>query len=274
MVVYIDVLIILNLYINYFLIRSSALITRRDISAKRCLLAALLGALGALVILLPELPFWAVAAEKAAIGAAITFAAFGKQKPVDFAVSALFFLIVSFAFAGVMTALWTFAAPFGMVFENGVAYFNIPISAVAAFTGAAYFILKLARYCADRRLRCDRICTVKISANGGEITLRGLCDTGNEMCDIFSGNPVIICRYEKTAEIIPRNVIDYFSGEMSEEGVRLVPCKTISSETLLPIFKAERIVIDGKTAQAVVGVTKNELGSGIDCVFNPKIISI
>ena len=275
MTVYIDVLIILNLYINYFLIRSSTLVMRRSVSAKRCLFAAAVGALGSLVILLPELPFVIIALEKIALGALITFAAFGKQKPVDFAVCALFFLLVSFVYAGLMTALWTFCAPYGMVFGNGVAYFNIPLAAVAAFTAAAYFAVKLVRYFADKRLRCNKICTVTISANGSEIKLRGLCDTGNGLCDIFSGKPVIVCKYENIADIAPKNVLDFLDGKLDESGgLRIIPCRTVTSESLLPIFAAEKITIDGKTADALVGVTKKSLGSNVDCIFNPKTISI
>lgn len=275
MTVYIDVLVILNLFINYFLIRSSALVMRRGISAKRCLLAAAVGAVGSLVILLPELPFIVIALEKIAIGAVITFAAFGRQKPVDFAVCALFFLLISFVYAGLMTALWTFCAPYGMVFGNGVAYFNIPLAAIFAFTAAGYFAVRLVRFFADRRLKCAKICNVKITANGTEITLRGLCDTGNGLCDIFSGKPVIVCRYDKIAAITPESAGDFLNGILDESGeLRLIPCRTVTSETMLPIFKIEEITVDGKPADALIGVTKNNLGSDIDCIFDPKIISM
>lgn len=275
MTVYIDVLVILNLYINFLLIRSSALVMRRSVSAKRCLLAALVGAAGSLAILLPELPFIVIASEKLALGALITFAAFGRQKPADFAVCALFFLLVSFAYGGLMTALWTFCAPYGMVFGNGVAYFNIPLAAITAFTAAAYLAVRLVRYFADRRLRCDRICSVRITANGAEIRLRGLCDTGNGLCDVFSGKPVVVCRYESIAAITPKSARAFLDGELDESGgLRVIPCRTVTSESLMPIFAADMITVDGKPADALVGVTKNPIGADADCIFNPKIISI
>lgn len=273
MTVYIDVLIVLNLYINFFLVRSTALIIRRDCSAKRCLLAAAFGALGSLVILLPEMPFFVVALEKTILGGIMVFVAFGKQKPVDYAVSALFFLVVNFSFAGLMMALWTYLAPIGMVFTNGVAYFDIPIAAVAAFTAAAYFTVKLVRYFADKRLKCNKICSVKVTANGAEITLRGLSDTGNGLCDVITGQPVIICYADKVREITPQNVLDYLSG-ITGDGIRLIPLKTISSESLIPIFRADKITIDGKSALAFIGVSKNPMQPEIDCIFNPKIISL
>lgn len=272
MVVYVDVLIVLNLYINYFLIRATVMIMRRTCSRKRCVLSAFIGALGALVILLPELPFFVVVLIKIVLGTLVVFVTFGKQKPTDFAICVLFFLVVNFTFAGIMLALWTFAAPFGMVWLNGTAYFNIPISAIAAFTAVAYCAIRLARFLADKRLHCNKVCEVKISAEKCEITLRGLCDTGNELCDMFSGKPVVICLFDKIAPIVPNEILDYFDGRFSET-LKVVPCRTIGSDALVPIFKAN-IMINGKSADGFVGVTKKTLGIDIDCVFNPKIISI
>lgn len=272
MVVYVDVLIVLNLYVNYFLIRATAMIMRRVCTRKRCILSALVGALGSLVILLPALPFWGVVLFKIVLGALIVFITFGRQKTPDLMICILFFLVVSFTFAGIMLALWTFAAPLGMVWSNGAVYFNIPLSAIAAFTAAAYCAVRLVRFFADKRLHCNKICSVKITAGGNEITLRGLCDTGNELCDLFSGKPVVVCFFDKIAPLAPNEVLDYFDGKLADS-LRVIPCRTVSSEALVPIFKAD-ITIDGKSADGFVGVTKRALGSDIDCVFNPKIISI
>ncbi|MDE6728768.1 MAG: sigma-E processing peptidase SpoIIGA [Oscillospiraceae bacterium] len=275
MVVYVDVLIALNLYINYFLIRATAMIMRRVCSRKRCVLSALVGALGALMILLPELPFFAVVLFKIALGTIIVLITFGRQKPADIAVCALFFLVVSFTFAGVMIALWTFSAPLGMVWSNGTAYFNIPIAALAAFTAAAYCAIRLVRFIADKRLHCNKICSVKITDGAHTVELRGLCDTGNELCDLFSGKPVVICLFDKIMPIVPQSVLDYFDGKIPEN-LRVIPFRTLASktaETLIHIFKAD-ITIDGKATDGFAGVTKNPLGNDVDCVFNPKIISM
>ena len=275
MVVYADVLVILNLYINYFIIRSTALFLRRPLSAKRCVLAALIGGLGALVILLPEMPFIVIAAEKAALGALIVLVAFGRQKPAEFAVCALFFLAVSFLFAGVMLALWTFAAPYNMVYGNGVCTFDIPLFAIAAFTAAAYCAVRLIRLLSDKRSRRAGTAPVTIRVNEKTATLRGLADTGNSLRDIFSGKPVIICDADKLSDIAPRWVFDYFDGKLEDtaDGIRLIPCRTVTARALMPVFRADSVTIGEKPADAVIGVSKNSLGDDVDCIFDPKITS-
>lgn len=273
-VIYGDVLIIFNLYINYFLVRGAALLLRRELSGKRCLLAAAVGAVSSLVIMLPSLPFFAVALIKAAVACGMVFAAFGKQPPSEFALSALCFLVISFLFAGLMLGLWILFAPLGMVYDNGVAYFDIPIWAAVAFTAAGYVVIRVVRRFADRRLDCSRVCSVTVSVGESSRTLKGLSDTGNCLCDLFSGKPVIVCRADSISELLPQNVRDYLSGKAAKGGIRLLPCRTVSSETLIPIFRADSITIDGKPAEGMVGVSSAELGEGIECVFNPKMISL
>ncbi|MCH5207758.1 MAG: sigma-E processing peptidase SpoIIGA [Oscillospiraceae bacterium] len=273
MVIYADVLVALNLYINFFLLRGTALLLRRGVSRKRLVLSAFIGALGALIILAPELHFAISAVYKIALGAAMTFVAFGKQKPLDFTICALFFLVVNFIFAGVINALWVFFAPAGMLYENGIFYFNIPIVALIAFTAAAFFLIKLIKLISKKLNRKDKICEVKIAANNTEVSLNGLCDTGCNAEDLFSKTPVIICEYYKITKIIPPDIEKYFSS-LSVEKIRLVPLSTASGDTLMPIFRAQSILINGKPADALIGVTKTKLGMDIDCIFNPEIISL
>ncbi len=273
MVIYADVLVILNLYINYFLVRAAAILLRRDISAKRCLLAAAVGAAAALAALLPEMPFWTVALLKTAVTAIMTICAFGIGNKADFLIAALCLLTISFVFAGLMMALWLFLAPFDMTYSNGVAYFNIPIAAIALFTAAAYGLVKTVRFFADKRLRCSKICAVTVTANGRTETLKGLADTGNGLRDIFSGRPAVVCARSSIEPLIPQNVLDFLDSGTAEDGIRLIPCRTVAEETLIPIFTPEKIEVSGKPACAVVGVSRAPLGEDVDCVFNPEIIS-
>lgn len=274
MVVYADVLIILNLYINYFLIRCTAIFMKRQLSSKRCLIAAGIGAVSSLIMLLPTLPFWVLALIKTTVGFAIIFAAFGVQKKVDFMISLLCFLVISFTFSGMMTALWYFAAPPGMMYENGVVFFDIPIAFVAAFTILGYGTVKIIQYCRHRVDNSPRTAYVHIISKEKELTLNGLADTGNGLRDIFSAKPVIVCERNAISEILPDSVAAYLNGSTNVEGIRLIPCNTVSSETIMPIFRADRIIINGKPVDALLGVSRNPLGENIDCIYDPKIIPL
>ncbi len=271
MTVYIDVLLAINLYINYFLIRGTALFLHRNISAKRTLAAASVGALFSLCIFLPELPFILTVLIKTISGAATAFAAFGYRGLSDFIIDILCFMVISFMYAGLMMALWSYAAPLGMYYRNGAAYFDVPMIAVAIFTAIAYAVVRFIRYLSDKRTISAEIKDITISHLSRCVTIKAIPDTGNSLCDLFSGTPVIICRMAAIDAITPENIRTYLSGSTDViEAIRLVPCHTVGGSALIPIFRADDILLDGKRVDALIGVSKNELGT--DCIFNPKLI--
>ena len=211
LVIYIDVLLVVNLYINYFLVRGTSLMLRRKVSPRRVILASAVGAVGSLLILVPDLNPILCVLIKIALGIGITFAAFGRQNKIDFLISSLSFLVVSFIFGGAMTALWNIAAPAGIFVRNGTAYFDIPIIAAALFTAALYGGFRVFRAIIDRR-KPQSHAVVRIRNGAAEVTLDGLADTGNSLRDSFTGKPVVITSIGKVAEISPPQVTNYLNG--------------------------------------------------------------
>lgn len=270
MVIYADVLIVVNLYINYFLVRCTCLALRRKVSSKRMLGAAAAGAFGALAIFLPQLHPVVGVLYRAALGLLVTFVLFGRQKRIDTLISLAVFLAVSFGFAGGMTALWYFAAPVGMYCSNGTAYFNVPIWAAAVITAALYGGFRAADYIIKRR-RPARHSKVTLKCGGREITLDGLADTGNTLRDGFSGKPVVAASLSSVRSIAPPSAVNYSEGKTDNlSGLRLVACNTVTATGLMPVFSAE-MSVDGRSAEVLVGIAKQEI-SGADCIFNPDII--
>lgn len=272
MTVYVDVLLAVNLYINYFLIKGSAKLMHRKLSPKRCLFASAVGAVFSLCILLPDMPFLVNALIKTASCIAVVLSAFGRQERSQLIISVLCFLAISFMYAGLMLALWLFAAPMGMLCRNGAVYFDIPIIAVTIFTIIAYGIVSLLRYISDKNGRCIESAQVRITLNGVSVKLTGITDTGNGLCDPFSGRPVVICERSIISQLIPDNVTKYLNSDTRAiDGLRLAPCNTVSGSTLIPIFSAD-VEINGKACDAVVGVTDKPLGA--ECIFNPRLITL
>lgn len=273
MVIYIDVLLAINLYTNYFLIRGTTVFLRRSLSVKRTLLAAGLGSMFSLVILLPELPFFINFLIRLITGGFIVYAAYGYDDIFDYTISLISFLVMGFLYAGIMLCIWVSFAPFGMFYRNGTTYFNIPIIVVGAFTAISYFIVRLMRRISDNRRISSDAADVVIFTNKGYVSVNGTADTGNTLCDPFSGKPVIIVSQKVLKDIIPQEISEFLNhGSIDNmKGIRLIPCRTISGCSVIPVFKPDKITVNGKSTDAVVGVLKDDL-SNIDCLFNPKLI--
>ena len=116
--IYIDILVCLNVIVNYFLLLASGKFLSRPYKRWRILLGAFLGGLYSLYILLPQLAQWFTILVELAMAATITLTAFGRKGILK---TCSCFFAMSFLFAGSMFLLWKTAAPKNLIINNGVA---------------------------------------------------------------------------------------------------------------------------------------------------------
>ena len=284
MVIYLDVLILINLYVTYFQILAVAAFTHRKTVWYRKLSAAGIGAVASLSIFIPQEMVLTLTLLKIFLCALIAFVAFGYTGFRAYAVSVLFLMLVSFVFSGLMLCVWLFAAPMKMLFINGTVYFGIDTMTIILSTCAAYGVVRIIRYILDKNGKTDGKYTVIIKNNGRVCRLSALADSGNGMVDCFSGLPVIVCRRDMCADVSPpaiemiENNSDISDiGTQMIKGVRIMPFSTVGKGGLICMFKAESVVIDDETNEekypvnALIGIVIGGRQE-YETIFNPKIL--
>ena len=284
MVIYLDVLILINLYVTYFQILAVSVFTHRKTVWYRKLSAAGIGAVASLSIFIPQEMVLTLTLLKIFLCALIAFVAFGYTGFRAYAVSVLFLMLVSFVFSGLMLCVWLFAAPMKMLFINGTVYFSIDTMTIILSTCAAYGVVIIIRYILDKNGKTDGKYTVIIKNNGRECRLSALADSGNGMVDCFSGLPVIVCRRDMCADVSPpaiemiENNSDISDiGTQMIKGVRIMPFSTVGKGGLICMFKAESVVIDDETNEekypvnALIGIVIGGRQE-YEAIFNPKIL--
>lgn len=284
MVIYLDVLILINLYVTYFQILAVSVFTHRKTVWYRKLSAAGIGAVASLSIFIPQEMVLTLTLLKIFLCALIAFVAFGYTGFRAYAVSVLFLMLVSFVFSGLMLCVWLFAAPMKMLFINGTVYFGVDTMTIILSTCAAYGVVRIIRYILDKNGKTDGKYTVIIKNNGRECRLSALADSGNGIVDCFSGLPVIVCRRDMCADVSPP-AIDMIenNSDISEigtqmiKGVRIMPFSTVGKGGLICMFKAESVVIDDETNEekypvnALIGIVIGGRQE-YEAIFNPKIL--
>lgn len=284
MVIYLDVLILINLYVTYFQILAVSVFTHRKTVWYRKLSAAGIGAVASLSIFIPQEMVLTLTLLKIFLCALIAFVAFGYTGFRAYAVSVLFLMLVSFVFSGLMLCVWLFAAPMKMLFINGTVYFSIDTMTIILSTCAAYGVVRIIRYILDKNGKTDGKYTVIIKNNGRVCRLSALADSGNGMVDCFSGLPVIVCRRDMCADVSPpaiemiENNSDISDiGTQMIKGVRIMPFSTVGKGGLICMFKAESVVIDDETNEekypvnALIGIVIGGRQE-YEAIFNPKIL--
>ncbi len=289
MTVYLDVLIILNIYVNYFLLKATAKLTHTKLYTSKCVISSLAGSLFSLTILLPPLNLALTFLIKLLAALAVVALAFGISDIKRFFKTTLFFLAINFIFAGIMLAIYIFIQPNFMGFNNAYFYIDFSLITLVISTIIAYLAVSIIRRLLDRKAIFNEKYSIIISANGNILVLNAIPDTGNTLVDIFSGQPVIICSTNKLSKILPNDFCSVVNFNKIDElknfvlkhkelkGLRLIPFSTINSGGVIPIFSPDRVCIKAestneyKDVNALIGICENQ-GNTYDAIFNPNLI--
>lgn len=269
MYIYIDVLLILNIYVNYFLLRATARLTHTVITGRRLAVTAAIGSLTSLTILLPPLGAMLNLLIKIAAALLLVFIAFGKRKPRTYIYLCGIFFVVNFVFAGVVMAMSLLLNPSRMLTNNSSLYIDFSLLNLIIFTAASYFAVCFIRRGLDKSAVGDKKFRVIINMGAKSVDLPAISDSGNLLRDAFSGAPVIVCGLEELGGIIPcRGAVDELKG------FRMIPCSTVTGSSVIPVFRPDRVSIytegssEKKNVDALVGITSDRPIA----VFNPKLL--
>lgn len=279
MTVYADVLIVVNLFVNYALLLCSSMIMKRHVTSLRLFLGAAVGAFYGLVIFLPQLPDAVEILLRIIFSALIVFASFGYRNIRFFLRCFCTFFAVSFAFGGIMLVLWVTVAPIGMVYNNGAVYFDINLTVLAVSTVVSFAVVSLIANFTQRRAPKESVAVVTVTNKGRTATLKALVDTGNSLTESFSGFPVILGEIGSLDKVIPDAVREFVNGDdvSSSPEIRLVVHKTISGTGIMPVFRPDYIEVKTiskriKTNEVYIGVTSKTLASGeYEMILNPTL---
>ena len=268
--IYLDVLIILNIYVNFFLLKATAKFTHTPLKSSRCIISSIIGSLFSLTILLPSENFLLSLLIKLAASGVITLIAFGKNH--RYFKRLLYFYMINFIFAGTVMLLYITFKPTFMAFNNSYFYIDFSLLSLVVFTAMAYGGVKLLRLIMDKGSDTSKKYKIEISYQGKWVEMEGFADTGNTLVDSFTGKPVIFCSKDKLGfDELPLNDPQLL---YTCYGFRMIPCSTVSSQGLVPLLTPDRVKIideesgDYKNADVLIGLTSADTKG----IFNPKIL--
>ena len=187
--IYLDSLFLINLAANYFILMASARICGVALRRRRLAAGAALGALYAVLTLLPGLGFLSNRFVKLAAAGFMLLAAFGSERSLGRL--AVVFLAVSAALGG---ALYAVSMLGGYPAPNASFAGIQPRTLILGFA-VSYAAVSIAfRYSGDKSSR--RLHRVVLSFEGRNVTLTALRDTGNSLREPYSGRAVAIAELE------------------------------------------------------------------------------
>lgn len=262
MIVYVDVLFVVNFFITYLLLLLTKLFIKDNPKMIKLLFSSFIGGAYSLVILVDELNFFVTAIGKIAVSALIVFIAFGFKRAVVFAKTLGIFYFSNMLLLGVILAIWLIFKPDGITIHNDVVYFDIPARILLISALAAYVISLAAVKLYNRTIGKNEIYSLTVLKNDKEVHVYAFADTGNKLKEPFSDYPVI--------------VID--ESKISFDTERIIPFNSVGGEGMLRAFKPDKIIIsNGKgsyeTDRVYIALSSVD-SKDFSAILNPEIINI
>lgn len=273
MEVYVDVLLLINLLVDYFLLSLTAKLLKKKTSVLRLVLSSLLGALSSLYIFLPQMNIIFEVFIKVAVCGLMTLIGFNNTTLKSFSRSLSVLVAVTFGYAGFMIAFWYTFKPTGMIINNSVVYFNVSPLFLIAFSVVAYLIISIVKIVTEKNCDFAKVCEIEVFAEGKSANLRGIIDTGNSVEDMFSLSEVIVVDESVLYQLFD----DYPASKNLDNRYRALPLSTVSGAGLLNGYRCDTadVIYNGKKIQLIkpiLAISKVKLDDGYNAIINPKIL--
>ncbi|MBE6887381.1 MAG: hypothetical protein E7484_03055 [Ruminococcaceae bacterium] len=276
MVIYADVLLIINFIVSYFLLLAAAVVSGYTYSRKRIIISAVSGAVSCLYIFAPFETGLLDLAVKLLSLALCSFIAFGVKNKKKFFIQTLVYILLNALLTGIIAAV---SLKSSAVYHNNM-FFYLDVNPVLLVVISAfiYVILVLTELIADK-VSAHKCFKMDIVFKNFQLqNMSAFYDSGFRVKDIVSNKDVIIVSYVKLEKFLPEEVRDsiekFIMQKYDEVKCMFVPVifNTLTGEGMLPSMKAEYVRINGKiTDNILVAFTASELSENVDAIFGMSL---
>ena len=279
MTIYIDIIIVENLIMNYIILYATGLISKSKKSYIRMFLASLIGAIYATLEYVLKVNIYSNIILKTILSIIIVYVAFYPQDVKKMCKQLLLFYVTTFTFGGIATYLIYVLKPQNIIIKNGmyVGTYVLKVIFIGAIVGTIILVtaFKMAK---NKLTKKDMICKVKIKLNGKEETVEAMVDTGNMLKEPITGTPVVVVERTSLYELLPKEILNNTESilggdfekipeEIKNEYVpklKLIPFTSLGKQNgMLVGIKPEKIeVINEQTEEeknAIIGIYNKSL---------------
>ena len=261
MTVYIDIILLENLCMNYIILFATAYIMKIKISHIRIIASSSIGAVYSIMLYMQILPIYSSMFMKIILSVVMVYISYA-PKSVKIAIKQLIiFYLISFAFGGCAFALLYFVKPQDIFIKNGVYIGTYPLK-IALLGGIVGFIITYIAFkiIKNKATKEEMIYKLKIKINDKTVEVNALLDTGNKLKDPITLVPVIVIEKQKLYNFLPEEILENIdkiiggdSNKLIEENIkymskfRVIPYNSIGKQNGLMLgFKADevKIIID------------------------------
>ena len=260
MTVYLDVVLLENLCMNYIILFATGYLMKIKMKQLRLIVSSILGSIYAVIAYLEILPIYSSFGMKVVLSILMVYIAFKPKGVKILSKQLIIFYLTSFVFGGCAFALLYFVRPQDILMRNGVYVGTYPIK-IALLGGIVGFIITYVafRIVKTKLRRKDILYNIEIKLQEKRLKVKAMLDTGNLLKDPISKMPVIVVEKEQLYSLLPIQLLDHieewiggdeeFLNQIEEKELiarfRIIPFSSVGKQNGLMLgFKADQVKIE------------------------------
>ena len=260
MTIYIDIVLIENLIMNYIILYGTAIISKVTPKQARLIIASTIGAIYAIIAYMSILKIYSTFILKIVLSIIIVYIAFNPPNIKKMLKQLVLFYLASFVFGGAAFFLIYVVKPQDIIMQNGVFVGTYPlkIAILGAIVGFVVIVLAF-KIIRNKLSKKSLLCNIKIKFCNKELKTTALIDTGNLLKDPISNMPVIVVENTVLYDILPKQILNNlekilggelknFSDDIKENYIsklKVIPFSSLGKQNgMLLGIKAEEVTIE------------------------------
>ena len=275
MTIYIDIVLLENLVMNYIILLGTGYIIKARIKHIKLIISSLIGAIYALLAYMEIFPIYANFITKMILAICMIYIAFKPKKIKGLIKELIVFFLVSFSLGGCAFALLYMIKPQEIFVKDGV-YIGVYPLKIALLGGITGFVITYISFKVVKNhiTKNEIIYNAIIKIEEKKLEIKVLLDTGNMLKDPITGDTVIIIEKEKLYDILPlellNNIDNFFEFDNKvikneyQTRLRIIPFTSVGKRNGMMVgIKADYVSI----ITDIDEIKKNDV---IICVYEKK----
>ena len=255
MTIYLDIVLLENILLNYIIILSTAIISKEKINFIRIISSSVIGGLFSIITYITNFSLFYSITIKIIISIVMMRVAFSKNKTNKFIKVLVFFYLVSFTFGGIAFMLLFFINPQSIIIDNNRLVGIYPLKITILAGGVGFIIISIvAQIIKSRMTKNNMICELEIFYQGKIKRIKTMLDTGNLLKEPISNADVVIVEKESLKDIISNDILENINSIIKGKWIgaenihsyklKIIPFSSLGNENGLLIgFKPDYIKI-------------------------------
>lgn len=280
MTIYLDVVLIENLIMNYIILYATGIILKIKIKHIRLIIASLLGAIYSIIAYMSVLEIYSSIILKIILSVVIVYISYNPQNVKQLWKHILIFYMTSFVFGGAAFALIYVVKPQEIFMKNGLFLGTYPLKTILLGAIIAFFVIITSFKIVKSKIsKKDMFCMVKVKINNKEIEAKVMIDTGNLLKEPISNTPVIVLEHTLLYDCIPKEILNNLENILGGEfnsvpeeiknqyisKLKVIPFSSLGKQNgMLMGIKPEYIIVknednEKKISNVIIGIYNKSL---------------